>query len=393
MIGLIESLRIADQVGGQPEDRFLLWCVRSFIGAEETYEASVALKETLGGSCDECLLQVARRHRLIPLLHHGLSRFVERLEWEVPLPIMERVQVAFLASVQHNLILRDELIRLWRHFEKKGIPIIPFKGPVLAAMLYGNSLLRSPGDLDFLIAKQNFGQAKDILLEMGYHPYKEMTGGEDALVKKQKSCEFVRGGACVELHWAFMGRAHPFRLDLDRVRERLVAVDLSGTTVLTLSPEDLLLYLCAHGARHLWGRLSWVCDIALLLHTENGLAWEQVLERARTLRVERMLYLGLYLAHTLLAAQLPRAVKRRVQADDAIGPLAEYAVAGLFQIPYNQRRVRKEYHFRLLMREDFRDRIPYYAHVLKLGLRSRLERVKERPLHAQLPLSGRRQQE
>lgn len=86
---------------------------------------------------------------------------------------------------------------------------------------------------------------------------------------------------------------------------------LAGETVLSFHPEDLLLILCVHGAKHYWARLNWICDIAELIRGHQGIHWERVMEQAVRLRSERILFLGLLLAGNLLGAALPENILQR----------------------------------------------------------------------------------
>ena len=58
---------------------------------------------------------------------------------------------------------------------------------------------------------------------------------------------------------------------------RATLVDLDGRKVKTLSPEDLLLVVCIHAAKHAWTRLCWLRDIAAV--RQQQLNWDLVLER------------------------------------------------------------------------------------------------------------------
>ena len=65
----------------------------------------------------------------------------------------------------------------------------------------------------------------------------------------------------VELHWDIMPEDFPFHSDLKGIWKRCGSLSFGGANVTTLSPEDLLLFLCVHGSRHLWLRLQWLCDV------------------------------------------------------------------------------------------------------------------------------------
>src|SRR5207244_11975507 len=65
-----------------------------------------------------------------------------------------------------------------------------------------------------------------------------------------------------------------------------ISLPLGGTLVRTLSAEHLLLVLCAHGAKHCWERLGWICDVAELLRGTPALDLSGMLAQARSLRSE-----------------------------------------------------------------------------------------------------------
>jgi hypothetical protein len=89
--------------------------------------------------------------------------------------------------------------------------------------------------------------------------------------------------------------------------------------------------LCVHGSKHYWERLSWMADVAELSQIPRGLDWAAAGSRARALGAERMMHLGLALAHELLAAPLPPEVLRRVRNDGAACSLAARVRARFFQ--------------------------------------------------------------
>jgi len=64
------------------------------------------------------------------------------------------------------------------------------------------------------------------------------------------------GGTVVGLHWRLAPDWFFFALDLEQLRPRLKVTSLGGVSVRTLSSEDLLLVLCAHGTKHCWERLA-----------------------------------------------------------------------------------------------------------------------------------------
>jgi hypothetical protein len=133
---------------------------------------------------------------------------------------------------------------------------------------------------------------------------------------------------------------------------------LAGTTVWTFAPEDLLLILCVHGAKHCWGRLEWICSFAELVGAYEKLDWDQLMVQASTLGSKRMLLLGLVLASDLLGVALPPEVMRVVLADRTVGALKELLQQRLF-LETKPSGLFENALFHLNARERLRDRIRY----------------------------------
>jgi len=135
----------------------------------------------------------------------------------------------------------------------------------------------------------------------------------------------------VELHWAITSQTFPFRLDPASLWENIATVSLEGAPVHNLSPEDLLLVLCVHGAKHHWGKLMWISDIAAALRTYSSrIDWPRLTQRADGLGGARMLFLGLLSARDLLGAKLPNEILQRSQGDSTLAYLAAEVRSRLF---------------------------------------------------------------
>ena len=98
-----------------------------------------------------------------------------------------------------------------------------------------------------------------------------------------------------------------------------------------LPGEELLLYLCVHGAISEWCRLKWLCDIPELLAFDRSIVLERVITRAKQLGVSRMLAQGLLLAHELLDLPLLPAIAALARQDSIVRNLVEQARWALLQ--------------------------------------------------------------
>ena len=152
-----------------------------------------------------------------------------------------------------------------------------------------------------------------------------------------------------------MPRAFPFRLDFDCVYRRLQPVTVAGRRIQTLSSEDLLLLLCVHGGKHRWSCLGWIADVAQLVRSQTAMNWELVVGEARRLACERLLDLGLSLAHDLLDAPLPNEIRQKIQNSATVRALGAQVRRKLFR-PLDRPRggfVNTLFHLRI--RERWRD--------------------------------------
>jgi hypothetical protein len=267
---------------------------------------------------------MALRHGLMPLLYRNLKSACQDA---VPKAILERLRDQYRANTMRNLLLTGELLKVLNLFEANDIPAIPYKGPTLAASVYGDLALRQFVDLDILVHKRDVRKAKSLLVSRGYqNPYHFSPVQKVAYLQSDSGCLFNRNDSkvIVELEWEITPRGFPFCLDLEPFWERLEWASFEGRRIQAFSPEDLLLVLCMHGAKHCWERLSLACDLAELIRVRNGVDWGRVMERAKTLNCERMFLLGLSLANDLLKVPLPDEVLQKVQVNPMVKSLTSY---------------------------------------------------------------------
>jgi len=344
----------------RPEAQLLLLAARANPGSADVD----GIRTLLVGRIDwEDLLRLARRHSVVPLLYSNLVLVGPS---DVPRAALERIGGVFQYHLRRCTFMAGELGRLLDQFEDQGIQAVPYKGPVLAQSLYGNVGLRYSGDLDILVRPERVLAARDVLVEQGYRPRLQLTPAQEAsYIQSRLAYELERadGAFFVEIHWRVAWRYFSFDLDLEEVWGRLRRTEFNGRSVWALAPEDLLLLLCVHGAKHRWERLGWICDIAQLLHTHPTLDWVALAKLARGTGTERILLLGLFLASDLLGAALPEELGPRVQTDPAVRSLAAQVRRELFD-----ENVDWEDHperglalrlFHLRARERLRDRLRY----------------------------------
>jgi hypothetical protein len=280
----------------------------------------------------------------------------------VPADVMERLRDRFQGVARHGLKLTAELLRLVKLFEGRGIGVIPYKGPTLALAAYGNIALRHFQDLDLLIRRNDFDMARDLLIQEGYRPQFEFDAAQQkSFLSSGNELLFTRvsDGTIVELHWEISPRYFTFPLDTELLWEQSRTITLFGRPVRTIPVELLLLILAAHGAKHNWERLAWICDVAELIGHSNDIDWNRLFDYAEKLGSGRMLLLALWLAHDLLGTPLPGFVLDRIEADRSIDELAAAVRQSIFADTEYNPEVVKRSGFHMRSRERLRDRIRY----------------------------------
>ena len=362
----VVPVKLLQSVAMRPEHELLVHCAR----VKMSPATAGRIKALVEGGLDWSYLSVhAYRHGLVALVHKHVQATCPEVA-AVPAfrPLKQQARQQALDNLRRVRAFREIL----RRFEAQGIPVIGFKGFMLGELVYGDASLREFGDFDILVPREQLTQAKALLLEEGFRPWRDLTPEEEAAhLDSQMGYEFVDEARrlVVELHWSFLNTCHAFGLDPEQVFARAEQVALGSETVRNFAPEDLLIYLCAHGTKHLWERLNWICDIAEFVRARRDIDWERTIARARQLGSRRMLFLGLYLAHELLDAPLPPEVARRVRADRVVPSLAHEVCQGwLFREPDAPPvEGRIIFYFLLRTRERLRDRIPYLLYNARLA--------------------------
>jgi hypothetical protein len=188
-------------------------------------------------------------------------------------------------------------------------------------------------DLDILVHERDAFRARNLLKSCGYRPEIELNDSQfKSFLKTKNSTAFTSDDGSVEfdLHWEMIGGYSLFPFDLDSLKARLVPATLAGKKIYHFHPEDSLLYLCHHGSLNCWQYLEMISSIAELVRSHADIDWIQITNLAARLLCERILLLGLFLAHDLLGAPLPARVLEMLKNDARIPKLAREIYKNVF---------------------------------------------------------------
>ena len=296
-----------------PENELILCIARREVNPNELHSL---LRQTLNW---DYVFAMTQAHGLLPLLQKHLS------STDVPGHFLTRLKRDSVANSQTVLHLLGKQLRVYKLFREHGIPTALFKGPLLSQMAYGEISLRQAGDIDLLISRKQFDQARLLLESLGYQMYPHLTPAQLAS-HLNYHCElpFVRDDwfTVVDLHWELAPRSFVFKVKADEVMSRLRTVCVCGTQVETFSDEDLVLYQAMHGAKHLWRRLEWISALAESLRAIPTINWDTIVDRAMSARATRILGLGLRLVQQFSDVDVPSHVLTTLDADRTMQRMA-----------------------------------------------------------------------
>ena len=267
------------------------------------------------------LFALAHRHGAQPLLHQALSGLDDAL----PADEMRTLQQNYQTNLIKTLLVSRELIRIVDRLSALGVDVMPYKGPALAEVLYRDVAMRQSGDIDLLIRPQDFTRARNAVGELGYTPHLALSEKEErAYLDSGYECAFdgAAGPNLLELQWAIQPRFYAVNFDMDALFRRGMTVAVAGQPMKTPCREDLFLILLAHAAKHVWGRLVWLCDLAQLMNVPS-LKWDAIGSQAEELGVVRILTVTVHLANRLLGATIPTVAHENLPPDDEANILAE----------------------------------------------------------------------
>ena len=326
---MTESLAtsLASSTALQSENEFALLC--ALAGAELSPERIERIANWNRSALDWSeVLRLAEHHGVLPLAARNLIEHARGL----PPEIEHALGSAYEANLRRSLWFTAELARIMQHFERVQLRAIPYKGPVLAQSLYRDLGLRSFSDLDFLISSADFGRAQQALAEIGYRPSSVVTTVLTPAVERfwlrtgyERSFDSAAGKNLVELQWALLPYFYGVDLSVDDLLARAGRTVVGGREVPCLSPEDSVLVLCLHAAKHLWTRLIWLADIAETLRIQT-IDYALVFSQARALGIARILDVSFWLVKNVLRAEIPKPAEEMIAADVQVPALgSEFA--------------------------------------------------------------------
>jgi hypothetical protein len=276
----------------------------------------------------------AAEHELCGHVAHKLS--------DAHATIPSRWEEAHEATAQRIGAYLAAVNQLAAQLAEIGIPVIALKNAGIAQGIFTCLGCSPMGDVDLLVRRADFARAHELLVANGYKCRSRCVLEQGTLEEGQMTggTEYSReldgiGEFWLELQWrAVSGRW--IRPDQEPDSDDLMArsVAIPRTKLRLLSPEDNLLQVGLHTAKH-----SYVRAPGLRLHTDvdrivrnTQIDWALFVSQVEKLQVRTAVYLSLALAKELLETPVPDAVLDTLRPPRQREKLLRRAIvkAGLF---------------------------------------------------------------
>lgn len=352
-------MELYNQSGLQIEFEVLKICARTELGPPAIERVQSLLNKDMSWSL---FVQLSQYHAVTPLLYQSLK--IVGTDY-VPAQILNQLHRTYHATAAHNLLLLKELDRVVRFLEGHDIPLIAFKGPILAKVAYRNLGFRPCSDIDILVPTERFSQVEQLLIEDGYSPVgkqQSLHGLHRALnLYLSQQHPFARSGIFgLDVHRKIMPPGYRYNVAFETLLQRSEHISIGDVSVHSFEREDLLQILCYHGAKNRWERLKHVCDVAELIRVNPDLDWDKVMSRASATNGTRVLGLGFYLAHKLLQVQLPPVILAWITDDKRIEQMGVWVLSRLpSQMQLGIASYSERVRFHLKLQESVRDKMRY----------------------------------
>lgn len=265
---------------------------------------------------DDMAWQFAQREKCESVVAVALSKSLDAGE------VTQRWRDAAREVGQRIALYLEQLDRVAGALADKGIPLVALKNSGIARGIYRDLAGCEMGDIDVLVRPDDFRVAHETLQALGYE-----LGDRSPFNLEDLDSAIRHGGTeytwtlsdgstlWIELQWRpVAGRW--IQPGQEPPAEELMArsIPIEGSAARLLSPEDNLLQVCLHTAKH-----SYVRAPGFRLHTDvdritraYDIDWDVFCDRVERINVRTPVYLSLFIPTVLFNTPVPANVLERL---------------------------------------------------------------------------------
>ena len=269
-------------------------------------------------------LFVLAKHHQVESLTYPLIKEVYKSKRNAEKKILEIWKNDALKQALKQNRYMEGTTKVVRALADAGIPVIALKGIVLKDF-YPKPEMRSMMDVDFLIKDIHMNSVIKILKKIGYHK-KASDNKHNTLVSPK---QFF-----IELHTGlvkdrFAERAKQWEKS---IWDRCIDYNFNGVSILTLSLEDHLVYLCIHLANHLVSSgfgLRQLCDLVVFVEKNNNkIDWLDFIKKTEELGIRQFVITLIQICNRLFDLKVPESFRLNTVEDNNLGQFIEYIFSG-----------------------------------------------------------------
>lgn len=303
------------------EEQLLLCCARINVDDDISNRINTLICQDI---CWDELIELTVGNNVVSLAYRNLQAIGGH---SVPPEVMTHLRKINIEGIALSMSFAIKLQEILQCFTVENIPVIPYKGSILAAAVYGDICLRQFSDIDLFVASQDIPRSEKLLISQGYQYQREFQWEKDFLNPHT--------GITIDLHQAMAQSYYPFHLNFEDCIKNSQDIKLLNDMVPTFNTIDLLLVLSVQLTKDSYGQtctLNKVCDVAELIYQYPNLEWELVVDRAISTGCQRLLLLGLLLTHELLGVALPTYVWKLIKKDWVVWRYGRLLAANFFYV-------------------------------------------------------------
>jgi hypothetical protein len=300
--------------------RELRWLGQGIQSADETRQAQ-ALRDMIETLGTEQAYKLAQRNDVACIVGHAADCGTLASELAAPFAL------AHAQTLQRIARYMTRLDHIAETLAGLGIPLVALKNAGIARGIQGCYGCCPMGDVDVLVRRSDFREAHRVLMELGYQfefrsPLEmadtdeaERSGGTEYWMPDEGEERFW-----LELQWRpVAGRW--IRPDQEPKGDALIdrSVSIEGSHVRLLAPEDNLLQVALHTAKHTYVRAPGFrlhTDVDRIV-TKQSIQWDTFVSRVAELQVRTPAYFSLLLSARLLGSAIPENVLAELKVGDA----------------------------------------------------------------------------
>ncbi|HPJ60888.1 MAG TPA: nucleotidyltransferase family protein [Bacteroidales bacterium] len=258
-------------------------------------------------------------HSIKPQVWYLLKKLPQGV---VPAQVLVRFEEAYKENLLQQLRNAGEFFSVTDALSARGITAVPFKGFWLAHDVYGDLGDRESSDVDLFVNAKDVERIKPVMKELGFVVQDTLTKlREEYVFKELAEYNFNRWAedgarlSHIEFHWRMGLRPYRMNIRMEDLSSQVITCTLQNRKFRALTPEaNLILAVMHHGGKDRFVRLKNILDIARLVSKYKDLNWDWILGTAQRFRVEKLVFLGVYIASVITGVRVPPLISDKVSA-------------------------------------------------------------------------------